>query len=188
MRRLTVLSGLILVGGLLGPATASAADDHHENADGQHQWIAVEDEFAIVLPNGDTFTDENEPPDEEAEPPVGARLFLGEVLYATDDGETPGDEVGRTTIECTVQATTTAFLCDIVFDVDEAGQLHGTVLVDFTEQSDTEPLQFDIAVTGGTGDFSGATGVVSLTDLTDPDDPEAETTTLYETDIDVRGS
>jgi hypothetical protein len=182
MRRITALSGLVLVGGLLGPATAAAAED---NGDGQHRWIAVEDEFAIVLPNGETFTEEDPPPDEEAEPPVGAQFFLGEVLYATEDGETPGDEVGRTHVECTAQAVPTSFLCDIVFVVDEAGQLHGTVLADFGEQTD-EPLQLDIAVTGGTGEFAGASGVVSLTDITDPEDPEAETTTLYETDIEVR--
>lgn len=183
MRRITVLSGLVLVGGLVVPVPASAAEDEP----GGHRWIAVEDQFVIVLPDGSTFTDENPPPDEESEPPTGARIFLGEALYATDDGETRGSEVGRTTIECTAQAIASTLLCDIVFDVDEAGQLHGTVLVDFGTQSETEPLQFDIAVTGGTGEFSGATGEVALTDITDPDDPEADTTTLYETDIDVRG-
>jgi hypothetical protein len=185
MRRITMLSGLVLVGGLLGPATATAAEGGGD-ADDQHRWIAVEDEFAIVLPNGDTFTDEDPPPDEESEPPTGARIFLGEALYTTDDGETPGDEAGRNTIVCTVPAITTSIFCDIVFDVDGAGQLYGTAFVDFTDESGTEPLQFDIAVTGGTGDFSGARGVVTLTDITDLDDPEAATTTLYETDIDVR--
>ena len=109
MRRMTVLSGLLLAGALVVPVTASAAEDD----DGGHRWIAIEDQFTIVLPNGDTFTDENPPPDEQAEPPTGARIFLGEALYATDDGETRGDEVGRTTIECTAQAiASTLFLSE----------------------------------------------------------------------------
>ena len=38
-------------------------------------------------------------------------------------------------------------------------------------------------MTGGTGDFFGATGEVSLLDITDPDDPDAATTTLYEANL-----
>jgi hypothetical protein len=49
--------------------------------------------------------------------------------------------------------------------------------------SETEALQFDIAVTGGTGDYARATGVVSLQDITDAGDPAAEVTTLYEADL-----
>ena len=55
--------------------------------------------------------------------------------------------------------------------------MHGVVHADFGAASETEQLQLDIAVTGGTGDYSGATGEVSLLDIsTDP----AETVTLYE--------
>ena len=58
MRRTAMLSGLILMGGLLGPSTALASQD--DGHDAQLRWIAVEDEFAIVLPNGETFTGEEE--------------------------------------------------------------------------------------------------------------------------------
>ena len=37
-------------------------------------------------------------------------------------------------------------------------------------------------MTGGTGDYFGATGEVSLTDLS-PAEEEAETVTLYEADL-----
>jgi hypothetical protein len=175
MRRIAVLSALVLTGGLIGPSSALAAD----TAD---RWIAVEDHFAIVLPDGETFTEDNAPPEDEL-PPVGSRLFISEALHETEDGETAGAEVGRSHIECTAQAAELIFRCDAAFVLDSGSQLHGTVVVDFGEEVAAEPFQLDIPVTGGSGDFFGATGVVSLLDITDPDDPEAATMTLYEADI-----
>jgi hypothetical protein len=177
MRRTAMLSGLVLMGGLLGPSTAFASQD--DGHDAQVRWIAVEDQFAIVLPNGETFTGEEEGGPEEELPPVGARLFISEALYATDDGKTPGGQVGRTHIECTVQVVTTTFLCDIAFVLDEGSQLHGSVAVDFSTDTG-EPQHFDIPVTGGSADFLGAAGVVSLTDISSTPD---ETVTLYEVDV-----
>jgi hypothetical protein len=181
MRRVAVLSAAVLAGALLSPSSALATDEDPRSHD--DRWIAVEDEFAFVLPNGDTFT-EDDPPmagEEEFAPPIGTRLFIGEVLYATEDGKTRGDEVGRTHIECTAQAVPVDFLCSIAFVFDGGSQLHGTVLVNVAEEEGGgEPAQFDIAVTGGTDDYDGASGEVSLLDLTDPGDPAAETVTLYE--------
>jgi len=71
-------------------------------------------------------------------------------------------------------------LCDIVFVLDKGAQLHGSVAVAFSATTSGQPLQFDIAVTGGTGQFAEATGVVSLTDISDPNDPKAAVVTLYE--------
>ena len=184
MRRIAVLSAAVLVGGLLGPSSALATDEAGAT-DGHDRWIAVQDHFAVVLPNGETFTGDEDPmgqPEGDVAP-VGTRLFLSEVLYATEDGETRGEEVGRDHIECTAQVVENTFLCQIAWVFDTGSQLHGVVHVDFGAQSETEPLQFDIAVTGGTGDYFGATGEVSLLDITDPDDPEAATETLYEADI-----
>jgi hypothetical protein len=178
MRRTAVLSGLVLVGGLLGPGTALAADDQSTN--GQDRWIAVEDHFVVVLPDGQTFT-EDQPPMDETVPPVGTRLFISEALFATDDGETQGDEVGRTHIECTAQAVEWNFLCDIAFVLDAGSQLLGSIEVDFSSTTE-EMAEFDIAVTGGTGDFFGAAGVVTLTDISSSPD---ETVTLYEPDVEL---
>ena len=178
MRRTALLSGLVLMGGLLGPSTAFASQG--EGHDDQVRWIAVEDQFAIVLPNGETFTGEEEGgPEEEELPPVGARLFISEALYTTDDGQTQGKQVGRTHIECTSQVVTTTFLCDIAFVLDDGSQLHGSVAVDFSTETE-EPQHFDIPVTGGSAGFSGAAGVVSLTDISSTED---ETVTLYEVDV-----
>ena len=119
MRRIAVLSAAVLVGGLFGPSSALATEDR-EATGGQDRWIAVEDHFAIVLPNGETFTGDEEPP---AEPegdvaPIGTRLFLSEVLYATEDGESRGEEVGRDHVECSAQVVPNTFLCQIVWVFD----------------------------------------------------------------------
>ncbi len=182
MRRTATLAGLVLVGGLLGPSAALAEDDHRKGKN-QLRWVAVEDSFTAVLPDGETFTDDDPPPDEAETPPVGTRIFIGEVLYEADRDGDRGDEVGRTYIECTAHIADNNFLCDIAFVLDEGSQLHGSVHIDFTDLPEGESATFDIAATGGTGDFARAVGEVSLTDLTDQEDPEAETVSLYETEL-----
>jgi Dirigent-like protein len=182
MRRAVVLSACLVVGGLMVPSSALATED-----DDGDRWIAAEDEVAFVLPDGTTFTEDSPPMEgEEESAPVGTRLFITELLYDTDDGSTRGDEVGRTHIECTAQVVADNFLCvaAFVFDDDEDSQLHGTVDVDFASMDPAETVQFDVAVTGGTGAYRGASGVVTLTDVTDSDDPQAEVLTLYEADLD----
>jgi hypothetical protein len=179
MRRTAVLSACVLAGALLIPSSAAlATDDGHDK--GQDRWIAVEDHFAVVLPNGDTFTDGNQPPmgGPQNVPPVGTRLYISESVYTTTDGKTQGDKVGRTHIECDAQVVENTFLCDIAFVLDKGSQLLGSVAVDFSNA--TAGQQFDIAVTGGTGDFAEATGVVSFTDMSDPNKPTAPSVTLYE--------
>jgi hypothetical protein len=177
MRRIAVLSGLVLVGGLLGPSTAYATQDggHHHDHD---KWIAVEDGFAVVLPDGKTFTDDTSGPTDEL-PPVGSRLFISEVLHKAEHGNKQGDEVGRTHIECTAQVVEGRFLCDAAFAFDSGSQLIASAGLDFS--SDMGPESFDIAVTGGTGDYFGATGVLTVSDISD--DPEKETVSLYESDL-----
>jgi hypothetical protein len=139
----------------------------------------VEDNFAVVLPNGETFTGDAGPMDPNALPPVGTRLFISEVLYATDDGKTRGDQVGRTHIECTAQVVEGTFLCDGAFVFDPGSQLIASVHIDFSDPS-LEGTPFDIAVTGGTGDWFGATGAVTVTDISPSPD---ETVSMYEADV-----
>jgi len=164
MRRIALLSGLVLVGGLLGPSTALAQQDTSD------RWIAV------VLPDGQTFTEDNAPMDETQAPPVGTQVFISEVLYTTDDGQTRGDAVGRTHIQCTAQAVEFNFVCDAAFVLDSGAQLLVSVDADFGAEG---PETLDIAVTGGTGDWFGATGIVTFTDMSTAD----ETVTLYEADL-----
>jgi hypothetical protein len=175
MRRTAALSGLVLIGGLLGPSTAFAGEDRNDK--GKDQWIAVTDQFVVVLPDGETFSGEPEGPmDPNDPPPTGTQLFISEVLYETEDGETRGDEVGRSHIQCTAQAVEFTFLCDAALVFDPDSQLLVSVHLDF---SAAEAETFDIAVIGGTGDWFGATGAVTSTDMS----TEAETVSLYEAHV-----
>ena len=175
MRRIAVLSGLVLVGGVLGPSTAFAGEDgNHDD-----RWIAVEDEFAVVLPDGQTFTEDPGPMNPNDAPPVGTRLFISEKLYKTDDGKTRGDAVGRSHIECTAQVVEFSFLCDAALVFDDGSQLIVSVHLDFSDPS-LEGEPFDIAVTGGTNDFFGATGQITATDLSMSD---TETVSRYDADL-----
>lgn len=173
MRRTAVLSSLVLVGGLLGPSTALATDDQSK---GDARWLAVEDQFALVLPNGQTFTGEEGEEEPSDPPPVGTTLFISEVLYATADGITRGAEVGRSHIQCTVQVVADSTLCDAALVFATGSQLVISGHVNFgTEES--EP--FDVAVAGGTGEWFGATGAVTITDTS----TEQESSSLYEADV-----
>jgi len=177
MRRIAVLSGLVLVGGLLGPSTAFADQTGGEHGKDNARWIAVTDHFALVLPDGETFTGEGDPGpiDPNDVPPVGTQLFVSEVLYETEDGETRGDEVGRTHIQCTAQVVELMFQCDGAFVFDNGSQLLGSVALDLSMEG--EGGSFEISVTGGTGDWFGATGAITSTD-TGP-----TSATLYEADL-----
>ena len=180
MRRVAVLSAVVLAGGLIGTSAALAtADDRSAEPDAR--WIAVEGEFAIVLPNGETFVDDGTTEGPEGAPPVGARLFISEVVYDTDDGTTRGDEVGRNHIECTAQALPENLRCVATFVFTDGSQLHAAVLADFGAEASAEAFSLDVAVTGGTGTYAGATGVVTLTDISTAE----ETVTRYEADLDL---
>jgi hypothetical protein len=178
MRRIAVLSGLVLVGGLLGPSTAFAdgKDGNHNN--GKDQWIAVQDHFVVVLPDGQTFSGDAGPMNPNDPPAVGAELFISEKLFSTKDGHTRGAEVGRSHIQCTAQAVDFQFLCDAAFVFDPNNQLLLSAEADFGPNAGNG--QFRIAVTGGTGNWFGATGDVSITDMsTSPN----ESVSLYQADV-----
>jgi hypothetical protein len=176
MRRVAVLCAGVLLGGVLTSSTALASEDEGD------RWIAVEDHVTVVLPNGETVTEEGEMGGEEQEfaPPVGTRVFISEALYETQDGTTRGDAAGRTHIECTAQVVPAVLACDAVFVLDDGSQLYGSALVDFSQE--TQQLALDVAVTGGTGDFDGATGEIALLDIGNEVAGD-ETVTRYETHL-----
>ena len=169
-----MLSSLVLVGGLLGPSTALATEEHGK---GDARWLAVEDQFALVLPNGETFTGEEGGEEPTELPPVGTEFFITEVLYATADGITRGKEVGRSHIQCTVQVVADSSLCHAALVFATGSQLLISVHLDFGTEESEQP--FDVAVTGGTGEWFGATGAVTITDRS----TEQETSSLYEADV-----
>jgi hypothetical protein len=130
MRRIAVLSALVLAGGLIGPSTALATEDDASGDDGR--WIAVEDQFAIVLPNGETLTDDAamEGPQEEV-PPSAPGRSSARSSTPRRTGPPGGEEVGRTHIECTAQVTPPNFRCEAAFVFTNGSQLHAPVLADF---------------------------------------------------------
>jgi len=174
MRRTAVLSGLVLVGGLLGPSTAFADDQNGHHNNGKAQWIAVQDQFATVLPDGETFTGPDQGP-MNAAPPVGTQLLFSEVLYKTTDGVTKGDKVGRSHVQCTAQVVSFTFRCDGALVFDDGSELFASVVLDFS----ATPKSFDIAVLGGTGHWFGATGALTDTDIS----TAKQTVALYEADV-----
>ena len=69
-------------------------------------------------------------------------------------------------------------MCDAVVVFETGSQLTASVALDFSTES--EATSFAVAVTGGTGDYFGATGELTLTDISSS---EEETVSLYEADL-----
>ena len=90
---------------------------------------------------------------------------------------TRGEQVGSNHIQCTVQAGATTILCDAAFVFANGSQLHGSVNLSFDVEASGQPFQ--VAVTGGTGDWFGATGAVTVTDTS----TEQESSALYEAKV-----
>lgn len=95
-------------------------------------------------------------------PKVGDSFALADDLYKTKGG----DKVGRDGVSCTVVRTGSPgdLLCVGTFALTggPGGQLTGQNLVTF-DPSNEAPSAFDIAVTGGTGDFEDARGWIRST-------------------------
>ncbi|WMX45271.1 hypothetical protein [Streptomyces roseicoloratus] len=95
-------------------------------------------------------------------PEVGDSFAFADDLYKAKGG----DQVGRDGVICTVVRTGAPgdLVCVGTFALTggPGGQLTGQTLVSF-DPSDEAPAAFDIAVTGGTGDFKDARGWIRST-------------------------
>ncbi|MFD0370318.1 hypothetical protein [Streptomyces sp. NPDC059071] len=95
-------------------------------------------------------------------PKVGDSFAFADDLYKTKGG----DKVGRDGVTCTVVRTGDPgdMMCIGTFALTggPGGQLTGQNLVSF-DPSDEAPAAFDIAVTGGTGDFKDVRGWIRST-------------------------
>ncbi|MFF6773596.1 hypothetical protein ACFY8W_08530 [Streptomyces sp. NPDC012637] len=95
-------------------------------------------------------------------PKVGDSFAFADDLYKTKGG----DKVGRDGVACTVVRTgdPNDLMCVGTFALTggPGGQLTGQNLLSF-DPSDEAPAAFDIAVTGGTGDFKDARGWIRST-------------------------
>lgn len=139
------------------------------------EWIAEFVDFAFVMPDGTTFTDddeveaqlealEDEHEDDEI-PPVGAQLYATQDVWSVDEDGAPGEVVGSSHIQCVHQAEVGRFHCDVAYDLPEEGALYATTSVNFLEAEEAEEFLLDLAVTGGAGEFYGATGDLLVEDL-----------------------
>ncbi|MFF3319713.1 hypothetical protein ACFYV5_29965 [Streptomyces sp. NPDC003035] len=96
-------------------------------------------------------------------PEVGDDVSFASDLYRTKGGE----KAGRDGVTCTVVRAGSAggdlhCVGTFVLTGERAGQLTGQALMAFTS-SNQQPAAFDIAITGGTGDFKDARGFVRST-------------------------
>ncbi|MEU9856768.1 hypothetical protein [Streptomyces sp. NPDC047974] len=118
------------------------------------------DGFEFTLYAKEVPADEDEVPD--LSPDVGDSLAFADDLSSTKGGKT----IGRDGVSCTVVrgGEQADLLCvgTFVLNGGPGGQLTGQTLLS-VDTSDEAPAAFDIAVTGGTGDFKDARGWIRST-------------------------
>lgn len=123
----------------------------------------IEELDATVRPDGST---------EAGFPlPIGTDFFLAEDLFLPDPTsprDPGGGTIGTGRTHCTVEPPWGLVIsCDVTFELSEGSTLYGTETIDFRTITPNEPLSAALAVTGGTGQLTGATGACTLTDRED---------------------
>ncbi|NML52906.1 hypothetical protein HHL19_08690 [Streptomyces sp. R302] len=140
--------------GALGAATVAAVT-FAAAAPAAAAPAVPEDGFEFTLYAKEVPADEDE--GTGAAPKVGDSFAFADDLSRSKGGET----VGRDGVGCTVVRTGDPMdvLCvgTFVLNGGPGGQLTGQTLLS-VDPSDEAPAAFDIAVTGGTGDFDNARG------------------------------
>lgn len=104
----------------------------------------------------------------EEESPTGAPPAVGDSFAFADDlfRSKGGERAGRDGVACTVvrAGNPVDLMCvgTFVLTGDPGGQISGQTLLSLDPAAEQEP-PFDIAVTGGTGDFEDARGTIRST-------------------------
>ena len=91
---------------------------------------------------------------------------LGDQIISSDTVFRRGEAVGTDGVVCTiVKATPDALTCNWVMTVAlPGGQLTMQGIADGPTGPPTEPLSFELAITGGTGQYRSAAGVAQISD------------------------
>ncbi len=111
-------------------------------------------------------TESGSPTAEQEEYEPGDAFTFASDLYLSKTGSV----VGRDGVTCTVVRTGTSsddMLClgNLVLNGNPGdGQIAAQGLASFSTSSDQPPAPFDIAITGGTGDYADARGYIRITD------------------------
>lgn len=182
---------LLLVALLVSSVTAAVAAtpsghdrDHHDKGKDKGPLVLYATETASTYITADgTVHTEAEAEAEMVPPTAGDRFVFVDTIYADTERT---EEVGRNDIVCTVtefSGTSEAdfeqhMTCDGVVTLDD-GTLawQAAVHVAATDEFDPEAPFATVAITGGTGDYRGASGQASLFDESES---EAESLTRYE--------
>ncbi|MFA9444930.1 hypothetical protein [Egicoccus sp. AB-alg6-2] len=191
--RIRTIPLLMIVLLVLGSTAAFAEGgtkhrDDHGKKGGHHKGVlvlhATETSATYITADGRVFTDEDEEEVDDLMPSAGDRFLLVDTLYS-DEARTA--LVGRNDIECTVTAFSGTseedfsqnLLCHGVVTVDGAGTLAWQGAVQFSSMTEFDPAMpfATVAITGGTGQYLGASGQAKLFDTSTDDD---ESLTRYE--------
>jgi hypothetical protein len=124
-------------------------------------WFTTPVDVAIVLPDGTTLDDE-EPPEDSDDIAPGTQFFATSDLWTSTEAGEPDEVVGTETVTCTFGVEPFRILCDGAWEVDGVGTVFGTTTAVLSDEGDT--AAFDVAITGGTGAFFGATGEALITE------------------------
>ncbi|MEU3750869.1 MULTISPECIES: hypothetical protein [Streptomyces] len=129
---------------------------------------AVDLEFTLYA--REVVVEEPEGPEDPGEgvpaPAVGDTFAFAEDLYRTKGGE----KVGRDAVSCTVARVggpdspgDLTCVGTFILTGGPGGQIAGQVILPFSAETE-QPAPFDIAVTGGTGDFKDVSGQIRSTE------------------------
>jgi hypothetical protein len=145
LRVSTIVVGLLM---LLGGASALSASSDNDSPPSKR--------FDVVAPEVDrVFLDLGESGLSRWD-----QIIIDKHLFLKDDPETRvGDDVVHCVVTVIEGDQKVATLCDVVYTFDGVGQImaQGRSHLDLTSTN-----EFDIAITGGTGDFKGEGGFVHV--------------------------
>lgn len=159
---------------------------------------AIEDAFVFVTREGDVFEDEEA--EEEFAPDMGDRFIVTETVY-NDEERT--DEAGQNHIECVVTEAVgefpetepeegdelpffeVSFVCSGVLELHDQGTLSWSGVTGFSSEDGFEEMSdepfIELAITGGTDDFIGASGQATI--FEEAGESEEEVLSRYEIEL-----
>jgi hypothetical protein len=155
----TVLAAVFAAAGV----TFASADSHSAGDDGAQsiELFAVTDQFAFIDADGSG----------ETAPTVGDQFVFSDNLFDHKGGTKVGtDGVSCTFVHVAPAATPTEGTLQCVATVSLAGGQITIQGIFTTPLAENElPPPFELAVTGGTGEYEGAEGHVTVEELNDTD-------------------